>query len=288
MAVIDDYNAKLKEYAQQYAESAKDKVDSAYFQVEALEHALLDHEEMRPDRHTTFLANSSAFQEWDAERQSIQESLTKNRTKYEYAKEVMKEGESHSEAIKYAREQIEENHLELHTEYQHVAGTDKSKSTEMQGAVQTYISNVDVYKAAFMQMTDRQFKNSNELTDSWSKALEEHKKAKPDFVQNLFSLGKAGKEWKAEENRLTYSLESSKQDAKEAKSVLDAGVNHPKVREFARETVELQHPEVHRNYQREIKFQKQAAQEERTRELQNRIAKITTPQRDSNSAEIAR
>jgi hypothetical protein len=126
------------------------------------------------------------------------------------------------------------------------------------------------------------------MVESYTKALNEHKKNKPNFVQNLFSLGKAGKEWKAGENRLTFNLENSRRDSQEAKTVLEAGVNHPKAREFARETVESQHPEVLRNCQREIKFQKQAAQEERARDLQERMAHIQTPKRDANSAEMAR
>ncbi len=126
------------------------------------------------------------------------------------------------------------------------------------------------------------------MVESYTKALDEHKKNKPDFVQNLFSLGKAGKEWQSEQNRLTFNLENSRRDSLEAKTVIEAGVDHPKAREFARETVESQHPEVLRNYQREIKFQKQAAQEERTRDLQERMTQVQAPKRASSSAEIGR
>jgi len=288
MDVIEEYNAKLIEYAQEFADGAKGKVESAYFQVEALEHALLDHEEMRPTLHNGFLANSTAQQEWDAERQGLHESLTKSRTKYEYAKEMMREGESHPEAIKHARAMIEEKHPELHAEYQKVAEQDRGKAPERPGAVQIYINTVDTYKAAYISITKHQQKNSDAMVESYTKALDEHKKNKPDFVQNLFSLGKAGKEWKTEENRLTFNLDNSKRASQEAKTVLEAGVDHPKAREFARETVESQHPEVLHNYQREIKFQKQAAQEERARELQERMAHIQTPKRDAGSAEMAR
>ncbi len=287
MDVLDEYNAKLKEYAHEFADAAKDKAESAYFQVEALEHALLDHEEERPTRHNGFLANSKAQEEWDAERQGLQESLTKSRMKYEYAKEVLREGESHPEAIKHARAVIEEKHPKLHAEYQQT-GQDHGKMTERPGAVQTYISTVDTYKAAYVSITRRQLENSTALVESFAKALKEHKKNKPDFVKNLLSLGKAGKEWQAEQNRIASSLENSKRDSREAKAVLDAGVNHPKAREFARETVESQHPEILQSYQREIKFQKQAAQEERTRELQERMAKIQTPKREPDSVGLGR
>lgn len=288
MAIVEEYNAKLKEYAEAYAESAKGMVEGAYFQVEALENALMDHEEERPTLHNGFLANSTAQQEWEAERQGLQESLTKSRTKYEYAKEVMREGESHPEAIKQARAMIEEKHPELHAEYQKVAESERGQTSERPGAVQTYINTVDTYRAAFISMTKHQQKNADAMVESYTKALDEHKKNKPDFVQNLFSLGKAGKEWKAEESRIAFSLENSKRDSQEAKTVIEAGISHPKAREFARETVESQHPEVLRNYQRDIKFQKQAAQEERARELQERMSKIDTPKRDAASAEQAR
>jgi predicted 3-demethylubiquinone-9 3-methyltransferase (glyoxalase superfamily) len=288
MDVIEDYNAKLKEYAHAFADGAPGKVEKAYFQMEALEHALLDHEQERPTLHNAFLANSKAQQEWTAERQGLQESLTKSRTKYEYAKEVMREGQSHPEAIKHARAMIEEKHPELHAEYQKVAEQDRGRVSERPGAVQTYINTVDTYKAAYVSMTKHQFQHSEAMVESYTKALDEHKKTKPDFVQNLFSLGQAGKEWRAEQNRLTFSLENSKRDSKEAKAVIDAGAEHPKAREFARETVESQHPEVLRNYQREIKFQKQAAQEERARDLQERMAQIQAPRREANSAEVGR
>lgn len=288
MDIVEEYNTRLKEYAQSFADGAGKKVEDAYFQVEALEHALLDHEEQNPTRHSAFLVNSKVSQEWDVERQGIQESLTKSRTKYEYAKEIMREGESHPEAIKHARERIEAEHPELHAEYQKVAESERGNAPERPGAIKNYIATVDVYKAAYISMTQHQHQNSNALVDSFTKALEEHKKNKPDFVQNIFSFGKAGKEWKEEQNKLTYNLESAKRDTTESKAILEAGISHAKVREFARETVESQHPEIHRSYQREIKFQKQAAQEERARELQERIAGIQTPARESKSAEQSR
>lgn len=288
MDIAEEYNAKLKEYAQSFADGAGKKVEDAYFQVEAWEHALLDHEEQNPTRHSAFLANSKESQEWGVERQGIQEALTKSRTKHEYAKEVMREGESHPEAIKHARECIEAEHPDLHSEYQKIAESERGNAPERPGAIKNYIDTVDVYKAAYIAMTQHKHDNSNGLVDSYTKALEEHKKSKPDWVQNVFSLGKAGKEWKEEQSKLSCNLENAKRDTAESKSVLDAGINHPKAREFARETVESQHPEIHGRYQREIKFQKQAAQEERSRELHERMASIQTPVRESKSVEQAR
>lgn len=277
MDVIAEYKGAVELYAYGFSQLSERDYDNASMMVDAWTDVLEHHEESKP-------AFWKPQEEWLKEKESLEYTLAESVKQSAQAFEVWKGGDSHPEAIKYAQRCIEKEHPELHAAYQEALET----LPPPEDAIEVYGKTLELYKDVYLARAENDYQSYCQLADEWAECSKAHCYVKPDIIENIITLGKAGREWDAHNAEINEKLGRCRNEAKATREVISAGASHPEVVKYAEETVKEHHPEIERNFQKAITLQKQAEQAERQRELRNRMAEITSPNRDSSSAEVSR
>lgn len=277
MDAIAEYKGAVELYADGFSQLSEREYDNASMMVDVWTVALEQHEKTKP-------AFWKPQDEWLKEKESLEYTLAESVKKSGQALEVWKGGDSHPEAIKYAQGVIEKEHPELHAAYHEAFETLPPPSD----AIEVYSKTLELYKEAYLARAEHDHQSYRQLADEWASCSEAHCYVKPDIVENIVTLGKAGREWEAQNVEINEKLGRCQEEVKTTWDVISAGASHPDVVKYAEDTVKNRHPEIERNFQKAVSLQKQAEQAERQRELHDRMAEIASPNRDAASVEVSR
>lgn len=277
MDAIAEYQGAVELHAYGFSQISEREYDNASMMVDAWTVALEQHEESKPPFW-------KPQDEWLHEKQRLEQTLAESIQKSKEALEVWKGGDSHPQAIKFAQDFIEQEHPELHAAYHKALETLPPPSD----AIEVYGNTVALYKEVYIARAEHDYESYNQLTEEWAACSEAHQYTKPDLVENIVSLGRAGREWNDQHNEINEMVGYCQKEVKAALAIIESGPSHPEAAKYAEEMVKSKHPEIDRNFQKAITMHQQAEQIERQQELRERMSEISSPIRDPQSAEISR
>lgn len=277
MDAIAEYKNTVELYSSGFSHNSEREYDNASMMVDVWTVTLEQHEQSKP-------AFWQSQEEWRQEKESLEHTLAESVKKSEKALEVWKGGDSHPEAIKYAQDIIERHHPELHAAFHEAL----EALPPPPDAIEVYDNTVAVYKEVFIERAEHDYESYSQIMEEWLACSEAHQYTEPDMVENIVTLGKAGREWRAQHEEINKMVEHCEDEVKAAREIVDAGPSHPDAVKYAEETVKNKHPDIDRNFHKAVALQQEAKQAELQRELRGRISEIPTPNRDSQSAEISR
>lgn len=277
MDAIANYQGTVELYALDFAQNAERDAENAGDMVDAWILALEQHEKTRP-------ARGAPSKEWVEEKERLAHTLAGSRQQLDHAMEVMTGGESHPEAIKYARKVVEKHHPEVVEAYQAAL----EALPPPPDSLEIYNTMVDEYKKIFMDKVERDYQSYAELTDAWAGCLNAHQYTKPDIVENIVTLGKAGQSWNSEHSEIEDKVDHCQNELKAAWDILDTGPSHPDAVKYAEESVRDNHPDIDRNFRKTVDLQKQIEQAHFQRELKEKMASILSQSREPQTAEHSR